>query len=358
MRYFFSLPAIFLLCLMSTSRATAQTTGSWTQVDKPPGATLKQISVGNADAIWGLDTAGFPWKWNGAAWSKKPGTVASISVASDGTLWATNPPDGMRVLRFDSDRGVWGTNSPTGMKQVTAVSSSKAWGLDNNGTLFAYTPGFWDKKVGSVTQISVGADGTLWAINRPDSNRVLRWTGSSWDASPGAGKVFVSVGSADNIWTLDSSDNVFKWNGSSWQQMPGKLRNIAAAGDGTVWGLDASGSVFKWAAAQAPTGNPSTECIKNISQYGGTIPLAIYEYPCTTITWGSGLANKPVLYNCCGSTITLRINGSDWDRLVAAGKLDGLRYQRITKENETYNLLFRKVVGTTPTTIEATDFFK
>jgi hypothetical protein len=58
--------------------------------------------------------------------------------------------------------------------------------------------------------------------------------------------IFVSVGSAKNIWALDGSDQIFQWSGSAWQKMSGALRNISAASDGTVWGVAGDGTVWKW----------------------------------------------------------------------------------------------------------------
>jgi hypothetical protein len=218
----------------------------WQSVAGPTGATLQQISVGSANAIWGLDTAGFPWKWNGSAWEKKAGTVGTLSVAADGTVWATNPADSMRVLKQDVANNKWTWNIPAGMKQVAAINATTAYGLDNAGTLFKLNGTTWEKKLGTVAQISAGADGELWATNPPDSNRVLRWDGTQWTWDIPLGLTSVSVGSAQNIWGLDSAGKVYKWTGKTWLLKPGTLKTISAASDGTVWGVNAKGVPYKW----------------------------------------------------------------------------------------------------------------
>ncbi|NTX04576.1 tectonin domain-containing protein [Myxococcus sp. CA040A] len=231
---------------MKWSDLLASPTQQWVLQPGPQGATLKQISVGSANAVWGLDTAGFNWKWTGATWQKMGGTVTNISTASDGTLWATNPPDSLRVLKWDATGNKWTWNMPTGMKQVTAINATTAWGLDTGGSLFRWTGSAWEKKGCCVSQLSVGADGELWATNPADSNRVLRWDGTKWTWNIPAGMTFVSVGNVKNIWALDGSDQVYQWSGTAWQKVPGALRNISAAGDGSVWGLNAQGLVYKW----------------------------------------------------------------------------------------------------------------
>lgn len=218
----------------------------WEQMAGPSGATLKQVAVGSAKAIWGLDTGGTLWKWNGSAWQKLKCCVTTIAAAADGSVWATNPPDSMRVLKWDAANNRWTWNIPTGMKQVTSISAGKAWGLDKGGALFAWTGSGWAKKGCCVSQISVGADGELWATNPPDSKRVLRWDGTKWTWNIPTGMIFVSVGSAKNIWALDAADGIFTWTGSGWQKKPGALRNVSAAADGTVWGVNALGKVYRW----------------------------------------------------------------------------------------------------------------
>ena len=79
---------------------------------------------------------------------------------------------------------------------------------------------------------------------------------------------------------------------------------------------------------------------------------------CPTLSFSSGIITKDVTYNCCGAAPTIRINGADWEKLRTAGKLDGLRYQVISKNDNTYSLTYRKMEGQTPTTINGEDFFK
>src|ERR1043165_8114966 len=163
---------------LSASHALAQETAQpstphWKQVAGPPNVKLKQISVGSAKAVWGLGTGGLPWKRHGSSWEKmvSSGAVSNLSVAADGTVWATNPSDSMRVLKLDQVNKKWTHNIPTGMKQAAAVNATAAWGLNNAGTLFWLNGTTWEKKAGTVNQISVGSDGTLWAT--ADSKRVL-----------------------------------------------------------------------------------------------------------------------------------------------------------------------------------------
>jgi len=56
-----------------------RTTEEWTPV---PGE-LKQISVGNASNVWGVNAGGNIYKWTGTGFIQMPESFASVSVAAD-----------------------------------------------------------------------------------------------------------------------------------------------------------------------------------------------------------------------------------------------------------------------------------
>lgn len=214
-------------------------------VPPPPGITPKQVAVGSANHIWLLDTVGRHYKWNGSGWDFKRCCVSELAASSDGALWATNPPDDMRVLRWTGTE--WAFNIPTGMKQVTIANANTVWGLDTAGYLYRYTGSAWEKKVPAVDRISMGEDGVMWATNPADDLRVLEWNGTSWNAfTRPAGMIYVSVGNASNIWGLDPSNHVFKFSGSSWAPVLGSLYQISAAADGTVWGVGGNAQIQRY----------------------------------------------------------------------------------------------------------------
>ncbi|HEX2570187.1 MAG TPA: hypothetical protein VH877_11560 [Polyangia bacterium] len=100
-----------------------------------------------------------------------------------------------------------------------------------------------------------------------------------------------------------------------------------------------------------------SSCFNTVTQGANTVPIGAYEQSCTTITWSSGIITKDVTYNCCVAAPTIRINGNDWTALLNAGKLEGFRYQKISKDsNGAYILEFKKIVNNAPTLIDAASF--
>ena len=99
---------------------------------------------------------------------------------------------------------------------------------------------------------------------------------------------------------------------------------------------------------------------ETINTGSATVVTQLYENPCVILGWGSGFPTKDMTANCCGTSMVVRINGSDWNKLVEQGKLDGIRYIRVSKNNDgAYVIEPRKVeTGGKPVTIPGADFFK
>jgi hypothetical protein len=89
--------------------------------------------------------------------------VSELAASSDGALWATNPPDNLRVLRWNGTS--WDAFlRPAGMIYVSVGNASYIWGLDPNNRVFKFNGSSWAPVLGSLYQISAAADGTVWGI--------------------------------------------------------------------------------------------------------------------------------------------------------------------------------------------------
>ncbi len=114
---------------------------------------------------------------------------------------------------------------------------------------------------GTATDISVGADGSVWAIGTtpaPGGFDILHWNASSWTWKQDAGvasrgAVRIAVGPDGDPWIVNSSGEIFHWTGS-WQQYPGAARDIAVASDGTPWVVGKSSVLVNKLAARVATG--------------------------------------------------------------------------------------------------------
>lgn len=136
---------------------------SWASV---PGA-LKQVSVGSAQHIWGVNSGNDLWRWTGSTWIRiASGTIKYVSAAADGTVWAISTNDA--ILRW-------------------------------NGSAFSTMPG-------AAVQVSVGSASNVWVVNA--TGRVFRWIGSTWEVVDSAGLCkAVAAGADGTVLVIRASDN-------------------------------------------------------------------------------------------------------------------------------------------------------
>lgn len=94
---------------------------------------------------------------------------------------------------------------------------------------------------GSLVQISVGADGSVWGVNSSQQIYTYNSSTGSWVNIPGA-LTQVAAGNANAVWGVNAQHQIFHWNpvDSSWINVPGTLQQIAVGIDGDVWGYNAA----------------------------------------------------------------------------------------------------------------------
>jgi hypothetical protein len=106
---------------------------NWIKVTTPANVTFKQVSVGSAQHVWAVDTAGSPWRWTGSTWEKKNGTVASLSVAGDGVVWGLTATDEIYVYQGPD----WSKRLGT-LRSIAAASGEVIWGVQSDGDTFRW----------------------------------------------------------------------------------------------------------------------------------------------------------------------------------------------------------------------------
>lgn len=166
------------------------------------GPMLTQISVGRADAVWGLYGTDV-WRWTSGGGWVRAGTrpMSSLSVGTDGTVWAAD--GNTNVWRWFENGSDWAQVTTANLKQVAAANATTAWGLYDDA-IWRWTGTNWAEVTrptsGRLSNISLTSDGILWGVNNAGA---LRWNGTSWQAAEGSSFVQVSNGGLTNVWGTD-----------------------------------------------------------------------------------------------------------------------------------------------------------
>ncbi len=86
---------------------------------------LKQISVGGASHIWGVNSGDAIFRWNGSGWQGIDGRLKNVSVGADGTVWGVNAGDA--IFRWN---GSGWQRIDGGLKQISVGSANSVWGVN------------------------------------------------------------------------------------------------------------------------------------------------------------------------------------------------------------------------------------
>jgi hypothetical protein len=172
-----------------------------------------------------------------------------------------------------------------GMKRL--VNNGKdAWLLQDNGQPWKWSGGGW-VKTGTccVADISLGADGTLWALStgtrqlmKLDPTNDNRWlkdfparalkqiaavNGTTvYGIGAKDGAVYslsdagwtkhsccvakLAAGAQGELWAINAKNGLLRWNGSQWLQQPGTAVEVAVRDSSYVATLDSKGNASVW----------------------------------------------------------------------------------------------------------------
>jgi peptidoglycan hydrolase-like protein with peptidoglycan-binding domain len=146
------------------------------------------ISVGGNGAVWLIGCGSTAQKgifqWNGSGWTQSDGGAVRVAVAPDGTPWVA-----------DAARHVFRRTSS------------------------AATTGTWQLLSGCVTDLGIGAEGSVWSVDCNaglGGGRLQKWNGSNWDiAVDGAEGMRVSVDLLGRPWVVDNGGTVWRRDSTS-----------------------------------------------------------------------------------------------------------------------------------------------
>jgi hypothetical protein len=86
-----------------------------------------------------------------------------VSIADDGALWGTNAAG--NIFRRNGFGAPW-EQVPGGAVQVDAQSYHSAVCVNASDDIYQFVGGNWAPLPGKAVWVSIGSDGTIWAVNR------------------------------------------------------------------------------------------------------------------------------------------------------------------------------------------------
>jgi GH43 family beta-xylosidase len=198
-----------------------QYTGSgslpWTEIT---GKALTRLAVRSANDIWGLDSSGSIWRYNGSSWSQIAGNAFDIAAGADGSVWATASggtyqwSGGTSTTTWQSNWNLVAGSAPGGthlVQQVSGRSATDLWGVDSSTNIWHFNGTSWTQVAGGLIWVSEGSDGSVYGV-APD-NRVWEYTGTGalpWVEAGGSPVTQISVSSNTNRWSVDGHTNVWR----------------------------------------------------------------------------------------------------------------------------------------------------
>lgn len=189
---------------------------------------------------------------------------SSLTVGSSCTISVTFTPPSIGAFSADVTITDDAPNSPqtvalsgTGQELVQVSGNVSEIQVGGNGSVFAINSAqqiysfntqtqTWVQIPGALVQLSVGADGLMCGANATHQVWCYDSANGTWNQLSGAALTQVTVGYTNVIWGLNATGQIYRYHPGTggWDLIPGALAQIAIGPDGSVWGINSANSVY------------------------------------------------------------------------------------------------------------------
>jgi hypothetical protein len=216
---------------------------------KPGAAT--DISEGANGSVWAIGanpvSGGFGiYHWTGSGWTGVPGGAVTIAVAPDGTPFVINSAH--KTYAWTGSSWIQG---PGALTDIAFGADGSLWAIGANPGpggfgIYQWTNNGWTRVAGEAVKIAVAPDGTPFVINSAHNTYAL--TGGSWVRGPGA-LTDIALGADGSLWGLGTNPGpggfgIYQWTNSGWTRVAGWAVSITVGPKGTPWVINSSNRIY------------------------------------------------------------------------------------------------------------------
>ncbi|HEX3683188.1 MAG TPA: tectonin domain-containing protein [Bryobacteraceae bacterium] len=208
---------------------------------------LASVAVGGDGTVWGLNDLGqiFAWNAQNQGWQQIPGTLSRLALGSSTSIWGLNPLG--QIYSWNVTGQAWDEIAGS-LVQLAVGGDGDTWGINRQQQVFHFSrlTTNWQYVAGTLTQISVGFAGAVWGLG-PTGVPYRYDAGSArFDQLPGQ-FTSISVGMDGDVWAQNDAQTYhFNRLLQTWEAVAGDVKTVSVGGNGNVWAIDKSGNVFEF----------------------------------------------------------------------------------------------------------------
>jgi len=205
------------------------------------------ISASANGSVWVAGIDRFPYKWNGKSWTKVANAkISHIALAPDGKVWGRSM-DGKAIVW---DGKSWNAKSKANfVSDIGVGADGTVWVAGRDMSPYKLTKKGWQRFPGGIERLSVGPNGRPWGISK--DRKIWEWTGKKWVWRRGLA-TDIAVGSNGTVIVVGLGDRApWFWDGKTWVKLSGKhLSAISVDRNGDIWGTTTNNDLWAYGEAK------------------------------------------------------------------------------------------------------------
>jgi len=222
---------------------------------------LLRVDVDERNQPWVVSEEGTPYRFDGRAWVKLPGSAVDISAGGEGVAFIVSRSH--EPQRWQPTQSRWQALLAKA-EVVAAGADGNPWIATPNGEIFARQPDprlgtkartegtgqtftqvlSWRRVRGSGQQLVISSRGDVAALGV--DGEIWQWKGKdTWNRLPGK-LAAIAIEPAGALWGVDGDGRLVRQANGGWADMPGRARLLSIGAEGSVWILRDDGRLARW----------------------------------------------------------------------------------------------------------------
>ncbi|MEL6864116.1 MAG: tectonin domain-containing protein [Bacteroidota bacterium] len=203
---------------------------------------FKQVSTGWDCSVWAIDQADQVWYFNEEQWERSDQQFSMIAAGTADDTYGLDLNG--QIVHWDGQRWTR-TIDQSVYNELSVGKDGSLWAIDWEGKLYERRGNEWIERAGGTLHIAVLDSQNAWRM--AGDNNLIHWNGTEWRFVGYRYRQFrqIAYGDGEKLMAIDKGFDIYEYVDQSWRKAQGQFKQLSIGAGGVVWGISQQDSIYR-----------------------------------------------------------------------------------------------------------------